>query len=130
MREFISIYPALCWSWVVIPFPIWEVELDGQLASEFAWRVHNPTYITHRVCKICTAVLGTEIRCLEIKSACRSGKFPLSHYFSCLHFYFAFSRGRYLCLSILPLLHMSGMQKWWVVLLGLFIDLRCKGKVV
>jgi hypothetical protein len=78
----INIYPALCWSWVVILFPIWEVEPDGQLAVEFARRVHNPTYITHHVCKICTAVLGRKMRCLEIKSAVQEWKiYPLSTWF-------------------------------------------------
>lgn len=38
MREsdFIDIYSVLFWSCVVILFPIWEIEPDGQLASEFA----------------------------------------------------------------------------------------------
>lgn len=78
----ISICPALCWNWVVIRFPIWEVEPDGQLAVEFARRAHNPTYITQHVCKICTAVLGRKMRCLEIKSAVQEWKiYPLSTWF-------------------------------------------------
>lgn len=77
--KLINIYLALCWNWVVIHFPVWEVEADGQLAVGFAGRVHNPTYITWHVCRIGTAVLGRKMRCLEIKSAVQEWKiYPLS----------------------------------------------------
>lgn len=95
--EFINSYPALCQSCAVILSPSWEIELDGQLASERAWGEHNPPYVTHAAHKVCTAVLERGWGVWK-SNLCRSGKFihPL-HYFCCLYFYFAFSRGTHPC---------------------------------
>ena len=69
------------------PFSYLEIELDGQLASERAGSVHNPAYVTHHACKICTAILEREWEVWKENLLYRSGKFIHSlPYFCSLSF--------------------------------------------